>query len=312
MSTTITTAFVDQFNANWFHLAQQKGSRLRSCVRNESQNGKTQYFDRLGTVVAEKKTGRHSDTPISDTPNTRRAVSLEDYNHADLFDSADKVRTLIDPSSMYLQAFQFAFGRAMDDAIIAAASGSAYGGVAGATAVSLGTGQQIASVDSGSGANLNVQALRRASRILNAAEVDPSIQRYLALDAVMLESLLGSTETTSSDFNTVKALVQGDIDTFMGFKFIRLERLATQGSALTFNATTGLYDAAGAVDANGYKKALAWSQNSLLLSIGQDFKGRITEESTKCFSMQAYAEMSIGATRMEEVGVVEILCDESA
>ena len=33
MSTQITTAFVEQYKSNVFHLAQQKGSRLRDAVR---------------------------------------------------------------------------------------------------------------------------------------------------------------------------------------------------------------------------------------------------------------------------------------
>src|SRR3989304_4440327 len=111
MSFEITEAFVKQFNSTVYHLSQQKGSRLMGLVRQETQKGKEQYFDRIGQVVAQKKVSRHSDTPLIDTPHSRRRVTLVDYEHADLVDDADKIKMLIDPTSDYAQAFMWAFGR---------------------------------------------------------------------------------------------------------------------------------------------------------------------------------------------------------
>lgn len=310
MSTQITTAFVQQYSANVLHLSQQKGSRLRGACRNESQKGKAAFWDRIGSVTAQVSSTRHGDTPISDTPHSRRMVTLSTYKHADLFDSADKVRTLIDPTSEYLKSFMYAFGRAMDDVIIAAALGTAYTGETGSDATVLPTTQKIVPVSGGFGANMNVGALRTAKMILDQSDVDPSIPRYCALNASMLNAMLGQTEVTSSDFNSVKALVQGELNTFLGFNIIRTERLLAQSGALLFNSTSGLYEAStGTVDANGYERAVCWAQDGLLFSVGQDFKGRISERDDKCYSMQAYAEMDVGAVRMEEEKVVEILCD---
>ena len=98
MSTQITEAFVKQFNSNVFHLSQQKGSRLRGLVRQESQNGKSQFFDIIGSVTAQKHTTRHGDTPLIDTPHSRRRVTLSSYKHADLVDDSDKIKLLIDPA----------------------------------------------------------------------------------------------------------------------------------------------------------------------------------------------------------------------
>jgi len=126
MSQQITEAFVQQYNANVMHLVQQKGSRLESKVRKESQRGKSQFFDRIGTVAAVLRTGRHSSTPQIDTPHSRRMVTLSDYEWADLVDDQDKIRMLIDPTSEYAMAAAWAFGRSKDDVIIANALGSAY------------------------------------------------------------------------------------------------------------------------------------------------------------------------------------------
>ena len=55
MSSEITTAFVKQFSSNVFHLSQQKGSRLAAACRNESQTGKSAFYDRIGAATAQKK-----------------------------------------------------------------------------------------------------------------------------------------------------------------------------------------------------------------------------------------------------------------
>ena len=115
MSFEVTEAFVKQFNSTLFHLSQQKGSRLQDRVRRVTQTVKSQFFDRLGPVVAQKKKSRHSDTPLIDTPHSRRRVTLSDYEHADLVDNADKIKMLIDPTSDYAQSFMWAVGRAKDD-----------------------------------------------------------------------------------------------------------------------------------------------------------------------------------------------------
>lgn len=306
MSTEITTAFVKQFGSNIYNLAQQKGSRLRMAVRNETQKGESQFFERIGAVTAVQKTSRHSDTPQIDTPHSRRRVTLVDYEWADLIDNADKIKMLIDPASAYVQAALWALGRAMDDKIIAAATGTAYSGVDGGTSVTFPTAQMIHAVASSALSTLNVSALRLAKRKLDAAEVDPSIPRYFVTNAAGLHALLAQTEVTSSDFNSVKALVQGEINTFMGFNFIRTERILTStDTSRIFNVTTGAYDAGGTAISSAYVH-LAFAKDGLLLSVAQDIVSRISERADKSYSMQAYASMGIGSTRMEEEKIVAV------
>lgn len=309
MSSQITTAFVQQFTANVFHVAQQEGSRLRQAVRTEMQKGKSAFYERIGKATAQVKSSRHADTPQIDTPHSRRMVTLVDYEIADMIDNQDKVRILINPESEYARAFAYALGRSMDDVILDNGSGNAYSGESGTTSVPLPTSQKIASVASTAGAKLNVQALRRAKKIFDGNDVSPMIPRHLAHNANQLENLLSATEVTSSDFNTVRALVQGELNTFLGFNFIHTQQINTQGSTLAFDQVTGsLVTVSSSGDANGYDKVLCWAQDGLLLSLGEDIKGRISERADKSYATQVYASMSIGATRMEEEKVVEILC----
>jgi hypothetical protein len=80
MSVQITTAFVEQYKANVYHLTQQKGSKLRRAVRVETLTGKKGYFDQLGSTAAQLRTSRHADTPRVDTPHSRRSVSTVSYD----------------------------------------------------------------------------------------------------------------------------------------------------------------------------------------------------------------------------------------
>ena len=286
MSVQITTASVEQYKSNVFHLAQQKGSKLRDAVRTESIVGKSHFFERIGSTAAVKRTSRHADTPRVDTPHSRRKVTMDDYDWADLIDDSDKVRLLISPQSEYAKAGAYAMGRTMDDVIIAAATGNAFGGVSGGSTIALPAGQKIAHGSTG----LTIAKLISAKEKLDAANVDPDEARTLVCSAKQISDLLGTTQITSSDFNSVKALVQGDIDTFMGFRFIRSERLGT--------------------DSNGHRQVLAFTNTSMGLALGKDFQTKISERADKNYSTQVYLCMTIGATRVEDEKVLEIACTE--
>lgn len=311
MSAQIDVAFVQQFSANVFHLSQQKGSRLRPAVRSEVQVGKSAFYDRIGSVTAIKKVGRHSDTPQLDTPHSRRRVTLNDYEWADLIDQQDKIRMLMDPQSDYAMAAMWAMGRAMDDEIIAALGGNAYAGEDGSTTVAFPNSQRYAANDGSSLTNLNVLTLRAVKKMFDANDVDESIPRYWAITSAQLYSLLGQTQVTSADFNSIKALVNGEVDSFMGFKFIRSERLpvALASEGLIGNATTGAVTS-GVSTLTGDRKTYAWAQDGALLAVGKDMMGKIDPRPDKSYATQVYACMSIGATRMEEVKVVEVICQE--
>lgn len=307
MSNQITTAFVQQFSDNLILLAQQKGSRLRDAVMNKVVNGDAAYFERLGAVAALVKTTRHMDTPQMDTPHSRRRVTLNDYVWADLIDKEDEVRLLIDPQSGYAMSGGYALGRAMDDAIIAAISGSSTSvtsSLSGTTStVSLTGGlytDNIVSSDFGTAnSNLTVPKLVEARRILAHHNIDMDEELTIVLNASAQASLLGTTQVTSADFNTVKALVSGQVDSFMGFKFIQLERL--QGVLSTSDSGS---PTAGST--TGPIMALAFAKSGVGLALGRDIQVRISERDDKNYATQVHATMSIGATRVEEEKVVQI------
>ena len=286
MSTQITTAFVNQFGANIDLLSQQKDARFAGKTRMESQTGETGFYEQIGATAAVERTSRHADTPRVDTPHARRAVTMATFEWADLIDQADKVRMLIDPTSSYSMSAVMAMNRSRDDAMIEAALGTARTGKDGTTNVVLPATQKIVASATG----LTIDKLRQAAEIINANDVDPDIRRYLAFTSRQLTNLLETTEVTSSDFNTVKALVEGKVNEFMGFTFVRTERLT--------------------LDGNNDRQVIAWAEDGLLMAQGNNNISRITERPDKSYSVQVFRSEDFGATRMEEDKVVEIACVE--
>ncbi len=277
---------MEQYSANVQMLSQQMGSLLRGAVDVETIKGKNSFFEQIGATTAQLRTSRHGNTPQIDMPHSRRRLSTAAYEWADLIDDADKVRMLIDPTSSYAKAAAAAMGRAMDDVIIAAALGTAKTGVSGGTDTALPSGQKVAHGSAG----LTVAKLLSAKKILDQNSVDPSIKRFCIVSPEQVEDLLNTTEVKSSDFNTVKALAQGDINSFLGFEFITSNRL-TQ-------------------DATPNRQVIAFASDGIKLGIGKDITARISERDDKSYSTQVYYCMDIGATRMEEEKVVEIACQE--
>ena len=297
MSTQITTAFVEQYRNNVELLVQQRGSVLRDFVNTDNAIvGKTKFTEQIGSTEAQKKVSRHSDSPLVNTPHARRSYGLEDYEWGDLIDKNDKVRMLIDPTSSYAQAAAFAMGRAMDDVIIEAALGTANTGVSGGTPVTLPSSQTIASnaIDNDSDAahGLSPQKLRSAMTLFLENSVPEDEEKFLVVSPKAVQSLLTHKEVVSSDFNTVRALVNGEVDTYMGFRFIISNRLA--------------------IDSSSIRDCFAYVRSGLELGIGQDVMARIEERPDKSFSTYVYYCMTIGATRLEEEKVVKIEVDESA
>lgn len=287
MSTQITTAMVEQYSANVQILMQQKESRLRPLVRVETGViGKNAFFDQISQTAAVKRTSRHADTPLVNTPHLRRRVSLSDYDWADLVDNMDVKKVLTDPTSNYAINARNAMNRAMDDEIITAFLGTAYGGVDGSTSYTFDTSYNVVAAAS---TGMTIAKLRSAKQILDGNEVDEE-DRFCVIGSKQLQDLLGTTEVTSSDYNTVKALVAGQVNTFLGFRFVRSERLALSGTT---------------------RKCIAGQKNSILLAIGLEIVVDVGPRRDKNMATQVYLGMSIGSTRMDEDGIVEIDCIES-
>ncbi len=259
------------------HLLQQQDSRLRNAVTIETVSGEVAFFDQLGATAMTQATTRNADTSYTAADYQRRMVALADYDVAELVDKPDRIRQLNDPTNSISQSQAMAANRTFDDIIIAAALGTASTG-------KLGAGTQTANAPPTGLNDVDITTVLMAliKRTMDEDEV-PDEDRHIIMPASQYEELLTDTQFQSSDFNTIKALVHGEVGTWMGFEFHRSERLATDGSS---------------------KQCFAWHKSGIVLAIGQDTVGRITEMPGKRYAMQVFYSLSAGAVRMEENKVV--------
>jgi hypothetical protein len=300
MSTQITTAFIQQFSSVVDHLNQQDGSLLRSAVRNESIQGEKSFYDQLGPTIASKRTARHAPTVYTNSAHDRRMVTADTYDWSDLIDQPDRIATIADFDSPYAKSAAMAIGRAHDHAIIAAALGTAYKGKDGTSTATIGASNQIAVNFGGSSVGLTVAKLRRARYLLSANKNNPREQWYLVGGPKQQDDLLATTEVTSADYNSVRALVNGDVNTFLGFQFIWTPELVDP-----------LMEGISYVSSTDIATCFAFRKTGLLLATGKELDVRMDTLPQMNYSTQIWASATFGATRMEEGSVVSIACDQS-
>jgi len=197
-------------------------------------------------------------------------VTLQDYEYADLIDDQDRIRMLASPESQYAKAAANGIGRAMDDAIITAFNASASTGKAGTTSTALPAGNIIAHGSAG----LTIAKLVSAKKKLDEGSVDPSINRYIVVSPEQIEDLLNTTAVQSADFNTVRSLATGTLDSFVGFKFIVSNRLKDDGTS---------------------RQCYAWAEDGMKLAIGKEPSAQITQRADKSYATQVYYCASFGA-----------------
>jgi hypothetical protein len=296
MSIQVSTAFVNAFRDNIQLGLQQMGSRLQRTVMTESQNAEYEFYDRVTATEAAEVTNRHGDTPHMDTPHDRRRVHCTPYDWADFIDRQDKARMLADPTSAYVMNAVAAFGRTKDRTIITQGLGTAYTGKEGDTAVTLPSASKVAvTYDDEGGSdstNLTIAKLRRARFLLDSEEaVADGEEQFIIVSASQIQSLLRTTEVTSNDYNSVKALVAGEINTFMGFEFVRTQLLPVAASI---------------------RRCMAYPRSAITMATCDEVEIDVGPRRDKRNTTQVYVSLDVGAVRMWEEKVIEISCDETA
>jgi hypothetical protein len=288
MSFQVTEAFAQQFADTFRHVAQQMPSRFEPTVTNDTVRGISKTVNRLGQRTAQRRLGRHADTPMVDQPHSTRMVDIFDWEDGDIIDDQDKVRMLVDPTSDYVKAMISGLNRAKDDVIVSAMVGAARVAptVPGApiSSVALPSTQRI--LVGGSG--LTKAKIFQAKRIFRRAEADEENgeELYFAYTASALADVLADTQLTSADYNAVQMIQAGSLrGTWMGFRWIPSERLPITGTTRT---------------------CLAWAKSGLVFGKGEDIMTKVGEDPTKGFNYRVYAKMSVGAVRVDEEKVVAV------
>lgn len=276
MAQNVTTAFVTLFESE-VKQAYQAESLLRgTCRTRTGVSGNTVKFPKIGKGVATVRIPQTDVTPLNVT-YSQVTATMSDYIAAEYSDIFHQSHINFDERRELVEVVSKSIARRMDQLIIDALNASS------ATSVLTTVG--------GAGTNMNIAKLRATAKALNEKNV-PSEGRYLVMHASQLDALLGETETTSSDFATVKALVRGEISSFMGFNIL----------------TMGDRDEGG-LPKPSTRTCFAWHRDALGYAESMAQKTEINYVPEKT-SYLVSSMFSAGAVAIDDDGIVKINCTE--
>lgn len=277
MTASLRDVAIQQFRDKFQLLYAAKREVTDTTLEVRNVIGDAYKWPQMGSTPMILRGASSSIIPASDVSHPRIDTTFDNFvlnTPTDIFDQAE---VNADERSMLAIRHVEAAGRRQDQFVIDALNAS--------SAVTI--------VDGGT--NLTVEKLREAANNLNTQNV-PKADRTILIHADQLDSLLGETEVTSSDFNVIKALVQGDINTFLGFKFIVLGNRDDEGGLpKTGNIRTCFVYHKMAV-------GMAWSLNPMI---------NVTWENL-LQSWVAISRLRAGASALQDFGIVKIDCDETA
>ena len=297
----LNEVFAKQYGSNVYTLAQQKGSVLRPFVTIEEMKGEKRHFDRVKPTAAVRIDSKYGDTPLIPTEFDRRTIHGQEFVWADMIDWQDDLNVFIDPTSNIVRMGGYAMGRIIDDIIIENGfDGVAYEGKEGLTQVAFPEAQKIAithgSDDSATNVGLNVEKLIAARSSFGKADIDvndPENTLYIAVTQAQLDDLLYGVDVKNALYDAMRDLYTGKTNQFLGFTFVKTQRLKKQESGGGFS-----------------RKCVAWCKSGVVLCVPQEITMSVKQRPDKNDNWQALAKLKAGATRIEDAKVVQIFCQE--
>ncbi|MBL4588304.1 hypothetical protein JKY79_03085 [Candidatus Babeliales bacterium] len=280
MAITISNVYIQTFERNLRHLAQQMESRLRRFVTERATGGEKHNWERLGAGQAAEKTSARTPTPTSDLPWTRRVTLAKTYHAGETVEPEDIVQMLVDPNSNVALNLAMAMKRQIDDIIIESATASALNGDGSSSAFT--AGQTV-----GNGlAEISLDLILQVQQKFYENDIDPDEKKVMVISPIQQRKLMQLMEVTSGDFQNSKALSTGMLPDWMGFDWVVSNRL--------------LAPAVSQLD------CLAFSSRGIGLQVNKDITAKVAEDPSLSFAWRIYCMMVMGAVRVEDEHVVRL------
>lgn len=308
MATTnlIPDHYTIQFDSNWRLGIQQKIERLRQFVTvHTGCTGKARTHNRIASEEFAEQTTRLQTTQGTELSTVKRWVFPRPHQKTTYLDEwdADLLGETVLPTGDAIRAHRAAAARAMDSVIIDGISGTNYeGGDNDSGSLTSKTRSNGTTIDNTSGGtpagNLQLLDLIDAKSVLGQNETFGQDQHedgdslVMAVNQLALDSLLQETELTSADYNTIRTLVSGEVDSFMGIKFVRTELLPANAEA------DGVY-------------CLLWAKSHVHFDVWEDFRSRMSIRDDLSEAIQIRSKFMAGACRDQDEAVVWIDCDQT-
>ncbi len=295
MARELSKSFIDEFDAAVHIIYQEEGGKLRPTVQNRTGVvGKSKSFNVYGSGSARKRGAPSSDVIPMGVKSALVEAILKDYVAAEYSDIFDQSKINFDDLLQLQKVIAMAMGRTEDQIIIDAATDS-------------GTTKTIAADfhgvnDSTTGdVGLTPSKVRRAKKLLDDSGVPNDNRRHMVVTTGAIEEMLSFVEVTSSDYNAVQRLADGDITNWLGFKWHMIADHTSEDGE-----TQGL-PGIGSLD----RKCYAWHEDSVGLAVGIDHRTEINYVPTKT-SYLVNGIFSGGSVAIDALGVVEINTKETA
>lgn len=286
MSKNLTNAAEIEFDNEVKHEYQGAGNLRNTVTIRTNVIGESYKFARMGKGLANQKASQADITPM-DIAHDRQTANMANWNAGDYTDIFDQAEVCYDERSELAQTIAKAISRREDQIIIDAMAAVTF---AATNDLDPDTGRVF---DISATRNFDLSAVRSAAGHFDDIEAEDS-DRHIVLRAQAMQKLLEDTEVTSTDFNTVKALVNGDLKTYMGFTFHKVGSRAEGG-------LPGV-----AAD----RTAFAYHKSALGIAIGIDMKTEVNYIAQKT-SWLANGMFKAGAVAREPQGIVKIQYDEA-
>lgn len=287
MSKFLTNAAVIDFDNEVKHEYQGAGKLRNTVTLRTNVTGESYKFTRMGKGIANQKATQADVTPM-DIAHARQTATLENWNAPEYTDIFDQAEVNFDEKSELAKTIAKALARREDQLIIDSMTALTF------AATNDGNPDTGRVFDDSATTNFTLDLVRKARGHIDDIEATDE-EDHIVLRALALQKLLEDSEVTSSDYNTVKALVTGDLDTYMGFKF----------------HVIGTRDEGGLPGVAADRVAYAYCKSAVGLAIGIDMKTTIDWVAQKT-SWLCNGMLKAGAVVREPQGVVKLQYDETA
>lgn len=288
MSRNLSSVAVTLFDTEAKHEFQSMGVLMGTTTERNGIEGNTYKFRKMGKGLAKERTAPSADAVPMNVDHSTISCTLGDWDapeYTDIFNAKD---VNFDEVRELARTIAGALGRREDQIKIDAMAAGTFSATPAAT-----EGYLVGTAVGGADTNLNVAKLRKIKKHMDAGEV-PAQGRHIAVSASGLEGLLGETQVTSTDYNSVKALVQGEVDTFLGFKF----------------HVIGDRDEGGLAIATALRDGYAWHETAIGCAKGIDVTTKV-DWSTDKDSWKSTGYLKAGAVIRDIRGVVKYQATES-
>jgi hypothetical protein len=285
MSTTIDLVYIQTFERNLRHLAQQEVNRLRPYITERGSEGVNHNWERVGSKEASIKTTRAQATPVADFVFSRRVSLAKTYDIGELVEQEDPVQALVDLNGNLTQAMGYAMKRAFDTEIIRA-MGSDLDVDGEGNPVVFPAGQKV-----GDGtAPISFDLVTQVQEKFMSNNIMPDVPKAFVIGPTQVRELMNTTEATSHDYVRQKLdelSSTGIVPNWMGFTWITSTLLNDGGDA-------------------GTLKCFAFSRRAIGLQINKDITADIDKDPSRSFAWSLYCHAVFGATRVEDEHIVQL------